>query len=488
MTNQGLKFVLNLGSTAILARLLTPEDFGLIGMVIAIVTFTTMFKDLGLSAATLQRSDINHGQVSTLFWITVGLSVVIAAIMAAIAPLIGWLYKEPRVVKLTVVLAMAIILGGPAQQPLALLRRQMRFGAAAMVELTAVALGLAAAVIGALAGMGYWSLALVVLTREACMSIGTWRMCGWRPGRPVRRSGVRTMLSFGAHLAGFNILNYLARNVDKVLIGRVFGAAPLGLYNKAYQLVLLPIQQINMPLTAVAVPTLSRLQNEHERYRAYYRRGVLLTVSAGMPIVAFLFVAADKAVLTLLGSQWADAVEIFRVLGPAAFIGTFNVATGWVYVSLGRTKRQFHWGIFGASMTMIAYAIGLRWGPLGVAAAFSAVLIVLRLPAIIYCFRGTHLRLVDLGVALWRPAASSLAAGALLYLAGKFTEFTLPVGLSLTLDFLLYMLFYILIWVALPRGRQSFRDVLQIVRDIRKTPGGATATRHEETGDGSENV
>ncbi len=116
-----------------------------------------------------------------------------------------------------------------------------------------------------------------------------------------------------------------------------------------------------------------------------------------MPIVAFLFVAAEKAVLVFLGGQWVDAVPIFRALGPAAFIGTFNVATGWVYVSLGSTRRQFQWGLFATAVTVLAYLIGLPWGPIGVALAFSASLVVLRLPSVLYCFRGTHLTLEGSG-------------------------------------------------------------------------------------------
>jgi len=307
------------------------------------------------------------------------------------------------------------------------------------------------------------------VVREAAATAAVWAMCRWRPGRPVRRSGVRSLVSFGAHLSGFNILAYVSRNVEKMLIGWYWGAGPVGLYNNADRILLLPIQQINTPLTSVAVPALSRIHGEPDRYRAYYRRGVLLTVTAGMPVVVFLFVAAEKAVLAFLGGQWLDAVPIFRALGPAAFIGTFNVATGWVYVSLGATRRQFHWGLFSTGFTLLAYAIGLPWGPIGVALAFSASLVVLRLPSVLYCFRQTNLTLEDLGTALWRPAFSSIAAGALLFGVGRVLNWSMPLGLSLGFDFLVYSAFYIMVWVGLPGGRRSLALIAGIARELRSS-------------------
>lgn len=466
IANQGAKFFIAVGSTAILARLLTPEDFGLIAMVMAIIGFIGIFKDLGLSMATIQRADVNHAQVSTLFWINVGVSIFMMILIATLAPALAWYYKEPRVVRITLILAGTIIFSGLIVQHQALLRRQMRFGVLALVEIVTMFVGFAIGVGCALAGFGYWSLVLIPVVREFAMMLGVWTFCGWRPGAPARRSGARAMVSFGAHLTGFNVVNYFARNLDKILLGRYWGATSLGFYNKAYQLLLLPIQQINNPITSVAVPTLSRLQQEPERYRAYYRRGVFLTVSIGMPVVAFLFVVADKAVLTLLGDQWLESVAIFRALGPAAFMGTLNMATGWVYLSLGRTKRQFVWGIFSSAIIALAFVIGVRWGPIGVAFAYSIVLIVLPLPAIIYCFRISPLNLSDFGVAVWRPALTSLSAAAALFGIDRWYDPPLAVGIQLILDFVSYMILFVGIWVALPRGRQTLRDILQMARQL----------------------
>jgi O-antigen/teichoic acid export membrane protein len=479
MLNQSGKFLLTLGSTAVLARILTPVDFGLLAMVVSIVGFLMMFRDLGLSMATVQRAEINHQQVSTLFWVNVLIGSIITVLTVAIAPMVGWFYKEPRLVPITLAFSGAFLLSGLSVQHQALLRRQMRFNVIAIVEIISLGLSIVAAILSAVSGLGYWSLVIMHLVREGFYSAGMWLACGWKPGRPARRVGVRSLLVFGGYLTGFNLINFFIRNMDNVIIGRFVGAQALGLYAKAYQLLLLPVRQINLPLSSVAVPTLSRLQDAPNRFRAYYQRGVMLTVTAGMPAVVFLFVTAEKAVLAILGPQWLDAVVLFRVLAPAAFVGTFNMATSWVFVSLARTARQLRWGVFSALLSVLGFAIGVHWGAIGVAAAVSLVICGLRLPGLIYCFKRTPLRLSDLAIALWRPAVCSVLAGCALYLIERFV---LPggrtgpgpalssgaeAGLRILVDFGIYVLLYIGIWFSTPGGRRSMRDILNLARQLR---------------------
>ena len=274
MAGQGVRFFLQMGSTVVLARLLTPQDFGLIAMVTAVTGFVMMFKDMGLSMATVQRAEVNHAQISTLFWINVTLSLGVMLVTAALAPAIAWFYGEPRLTWITLALAGAFIFGGLTIQHQALLRRNMRFGTLALIGIISMVMGIVAAIIAAWYGAGYWALVIMQLAGAITGAIAVWVVCGWRPGLPVRRSGVREMLAFGGNLTGFNVINYFARNADNLLIGKFWGSGPLGLYSKAYGLLMLPLRQINAPLSAVAIPALSRLKDEPERYRNYYIKAV----------------------------------------------------------------------------------------------------------------------------------------------------------------------------------------------------------------------
>jgi O-antigen/teichoic acid export membrane protein len=213
--------------------------------------------------------------------------------------------------------------------------------------------------------------------------------------------------------------------------------------------------------------TLSRLQKEPDRFRAFFCRGIELMVTCGMPAVVFLFVSADTVVLTVLGEKWLEAVPIFRVLGPAAFLGTFNVATGWVFTSLGRTDRKFRWGLFASIVHAIGFFVGLPWGAIGVAASVSIVSCVLRVPSLVYAYHGTPVRVRDLGLAIWRPATAATLGGAFLFGVRTLWEPAMPIAASLVLQGIVYALGYVGTWILLPGGRQTLAGVLRLIREIR---------------------
>ena len=458
------KFVLQMGSTVVLARLLLPEDYGLIGMVTVIINFAGLFKDLGLSTATIQKAEINHKQVSTLFWINFVISCATALVVAALAPVVASFYKEPRLTWITLALASSFIFSGLTVQHQALLRRRMSFTSLAKIEIISMLVGVVTAMISAWYGLGYWALVLMQIATSIANAVGVWVACSWRPGVPLRRSGIRTMLAFGGNMTGFNLVNYFSRNLDNVLIGQYWGPQQLGLYAQAYKLVLLPIQQINSPITNVALPALSSLQGEPEKYRRYYYKAILLITTLGMPIVAFMFASADKLIFLILGKQWLDAVPIFRFLMPAAFIGTFNVATGWVYASLGRTDRQFRWGIVSSMIDVIVFLISIRWGAIGVAIGYSLSLSITQVPRFIYCYKGTQLLFIELISTLSRPAFASLTAAALVIIINQLLSSNINILVGLFLDCLLYCLLYFGIWMVLPNGKKTLSDILQVIK------------------------
>lgn len=467
MSAQVGKFILQTGATVVLARLLAPEDYGLINMVAVVIGFVQLFKDLGLSSAVIQRAEINHAQVSTLFWINVALGCSITFVVAVFSPIVAWFYSEPRLTSIVLVLATIFIFGGLTVQHQALLKRQMRFGSLAKIEIISLSFGVVTAIISAGLGADYWALVLMQLSTALVNAVGVWLACRWRPGLPVWRSGIGSMLAYGRNLTGFNCVNYFSRNLDNVLIGRYWGPQELGLYAKAYQLVLLPIQQINTPMTSVALPALSRLQAEPEQYCRYYYKAILLIATLGMPVVAFLFASADKVILIMLGRQWLDAVPIFRLLMPAAFLGTFNVASGWVYNSLGRTDRQLWEGIVTSTINVTIFLISVKWGAIGVAAAFGLSRPIILVPRMLYCYRGTPLKLIDLASLLSRPIFASLGAAVALIAINWSSPYKTSVLLGFIIDCLLYGSIYFGIWIVLPKGKRTLLDMFYTFKALK---------------------
>jgi O-antigen/teichoic acid export membrane protein len=476
LTAQGVKFVLQLGSTMVLARLLNPGDFGLIAMVTAITGFVAMFKDAGLSMATVQRRDITHDQVSTLFWVNIALSAGAMLVLAAAAPLIAIFYSEPRLVWITVALASPMLFGGLAVQHQALLRRQMRFKALASVEITSMASGICVAIALALLNFGYWSLVGMVAVTALINACMVWALCDWRPGPPKRASGVAEMVKFGGTLTGFSFLNYFTRNSDNAIIGFALGSGPLGIYSKAYSLLMLPIAQINAPVASVMVPALSRLQDDPVRYRRAYLEAISAIAIVGMPIVACGFVLADEAVAILLGPGWEQAADIFRWLTPAAFAGTVNVAPGWLCVSLGRAGTPVRWAMIAAPLTVVAFLIGIRWGIVGVAAAFSASWCLGLFAFTLMACRKSPVHLVDIGRALLAPVLASMIAlstgSALLPLLAN--TVTSPFGRTVTMLPVIGIIYGGVLWV-IPRSRGQLVQLLRFalrpsLQRRRKTP------------------
>lgn len=368
---QGAKFVLQMSSTMVLARLLAPGDFGLVAMVTAVTGFVAMFKDCGLSAATVQRAKITCAQISTLFWINCALGLVLMLVVLALSPVIAWFYHEPRLLWITVALSITFAVTGVAVQHQALLRRQMRFKALAMIEVVSMAFGVLIGIAMAWVGFGYWSLVGFTFGSTLLNSALVWLNCDWRPGPFRQKVGARSLLAFGGHVTGFEVLNYFTRNFDNVLIGRVLGSVAIGIYSKAYGLLMLPINQINSPLSTVMLPVLSRVQGKPRDYARLYLRALKALSLVTVPLVVFSFVLAKDVVLVLLGPQWVSAVVVFQLLAPAALVGTINIAPGWLCISLGQPQKQIHYGLVSAPLCVLAFVIGVRWGIEGVAAGFS---------------------------------------------------------------------------------------------------------------------
>ena len=459
LTAQVLKFAIATAATIVLARLLTPQDYGLIGMVVIVVNFVGMFPFLGLSTATMRWSKLNHQQVSTLFWVNVGMSAAIMLLTIASAPLIAWFYKEPRLIGITIGYAISILLTGLYIQHEAILSRQMRFTAIAIVEIVAHAIGFGLAIIAASRGARYWSLVINQLVMTLVTVIGVWIVCRWRPGLPVRRSGVRTILSYGGNLTGYNVMTYLARNLDNALIGKFWGGYQLGLYSRAYQMLLTPMQQINAPLVAVAVPALSRLTDSPDRYRAAYLKILEKIAMVTMPAVAFMIATSDWLVVFLLGAQWRESGRIFMLLGVAAIVQPISRSALWLFTTQGRSREMFKWGVISAVIAIVSIVLGLPWGAMGVAASYAVTDLCLSTPLLFwYVGRKGPVRAGDLYRTVTPAACAALCSLGVLIFSRQWLEVFQHLGIRLGIAFTITVAFSLMVLAVLPAGRLAMRN------------------------------
>lgn len=457
--SQVLSVLINLGSTMILARLLTPQDYGMIAMVAAITGFAGIFSDLGLSTATIQRADITHRQVSNLFWVNVCLGVIITIIVMAIAPAVARFYNTPELLWVTVVLSLNFMVTGLVVQHKALLTRQMQFLTIAKIEISSTLLGISIAVIMAIYGYRYWSLVFNTLTVSTCSVICFWLTSKWRPSLPQRKSGVSSMIRFGSDIAGFNIINYLSRNLDNILIGRYYGPDSLGVYSKAYQLLMFPISNLRDPLNKVVMPSLSSLQHEPARYRSYYVKYLSVLAFITMPLVVFMFVCSANIINLVLGPQWINASELFKILAVTALIQPVVSTQGAVVLSTGQSRRYFWWGTSYAFVIVLSFILGLPWGAKGIATSYAIANYILIYPSLYYCFRGTPIKIIDFFLAIYRPMLAALIMGlGCYYLNNYLAQFggNLILALNIAVSAGLYLIALVIISGGIGELREYF--------------------------------
>ncbi len=411
LISQSLKFLVQLGGTAVMARLVTPQDYGLIGMVSAVTGILLVFGNFGLSSAIIQQPHVNQRQMSTLFWLNTALGLGLTFLVAALAPGLAWFYKDPRLLPVTIYLGLGFLISGLGVQHNALLKRQMRFGTLSAVEISSSVVSTAVGIVFAMLHYGYWSLVIMQLSSSITFSTMSWIACRWRPGLPSRNSGIRSMVVFGGNLTFFNALNYFVRNFDNVLIGWRWGPGILGQYSKAYNLLTFPLSQINGPISNVAVPALSRLQNDPDRYRSYYLKGLKLLAYATMPLIIVLGVYSQEIIYLVLGPQWAPAANLFRILAFAAILQPIGSATGWLFTSLNRADVMARWGLISGPCFVLSFIIGLPWGAAGVATSYSIVGWLLSYTLFKMAVADTPVSLRDVVSAVSCPLAVGIVSG-----------------------------------------------------------------------------
>lgn len=404
-------YLIQMVGVIILARILTPEDFGLVAMVTSIDVFVRMFRNLGLMDAIVQREKVTQKQISTLFWINAAFGLFLTLFFMLMAPLVAWFYNEPRLLLISVLISLDYVLGGISTQHRALLKRNLQMYRWAFNEIAATTVSFGIAIILAFQGWGYWAIVGRVIAFAAVQAAGSWFFCRWIPTMPGLRTGIRPMLVFGMNMLGKNFLNFFAENIDKILIGRVFGPYPLGHYSRAYHLFLAPAQQLTVPLTSVAVATLSRLQHDLDKYRRYFLNAFGMLAFIAFPISGILTLTGSDIIRVLLGPQWMEAGRIFSVFGVGIGMHVLYSSHIWLFMSLDRTGQLLRWSVVSSIVTSIGFLVGLLYGVIGMAAAYTISVHVLIGPCFWYASKPIQLSLSSLAASVWRFGVSALASG-----------------------------------------------------------------------------
>ena len=384
-------------------------------MVMVVTGFLDLFSDLGTSAAVISAWNSRRGFLSSILWFNAVLGTSVALIVFLIAPAAAVFYGDNRVEPLMQFLSLTFVIAGFRGLPQALLQKTLAFNRIAKLEITAAAVSTFVVLTAAFTGQGAWSLAYQTLAGTMFMTLGLWVMHPWRPSMVFDWRQLKSILNYGLNLTGFSVFNYFARNADNLLIGKFLGATELGYYEMAYRLMMYPLQTLWSVLGRVLFPIYAQMQDDHARFGAAF-----LKVAASIALVAFpamigLMLVAEPFVITLFGIKWEPMVPVLVILAGVGAIQSVGTTVGSIYQAKGRTDWLLRWGIVSGLMIVIAFVIGLRWGIVGVAAAYAAVVAMLTYPSFAIPFRLIDLRFSQLLLALWRPfAATTVMAGVIL--------------------------------------------------------------------------
>jgi O-antigen/teichoic acid export membrane protein len=355
----------------VLARLLTPHQFGLAGMVIVFSSFVLVFSDLALGAALVQRRRLSERDRSTVFWTAAAAGAVFTAGGIGLAYPISRFYGEPAVRPLFAVLAVSFVVTSLGTTQRALLMREMNFKS---LELRLMIGSIVAGVIGiAAAGMRYgaWAIILQQLTVAVVSTILLWRFSPWRPSFTFSLATLRRLGGFSGSVFGQRLLYYLHLSSATLLIGRVLGASALGAWSVAYSLVFLPFAQLAVPIAEVLFPAFSRLQSDPRRLAETWVRATRLVAAISVPCLVGLALVARDFVHVALGEKWHVAVPVIQALAAVGIVQSLQTLNGNILQAVDRAGVLFRYTIWFFLVNLAGFAIGLHWGVVGVAVGYT---------------------------------------------------------------------------------------------------------------------
>lgn len=372
MTGQILRIAVQVLSVAILARLLSPTDYGLLAMVAAVIGVADIFRDFGLSTAAIQAKTLSREQRTNLFWINSGIGLFLTAAVFGLAPVIAVVYRQPALVEIAQVLSLTFLLNGVATQYRADLNRKLAFSTLAVADVVSPIVALAGAIWLAVNGAGLWALVGQQLIQYSVMLAIVAGGARWLPGLPRKSISMDGMLRFGWNIVMTQLINYVSNNADYFIIGLRSGAVALGNYSRAFQLLMNPLNQVRSPVTRIAIPVLAQLQDDDAQYGVFLLRGqVALGHSMGFILGVAAGAAAPITVLLLGGEEWSGVAPLLALLAVAGVFQILAFVGYWVYVTRGLTHRLLQDTIFSSSVRVILILVGSQWGVIGVAAGYA---------------------------------------------------------------------------------------------------------------------
>jgi PST family polysaccharide transporter len=358
VAGRGVNVLVQLASTILLARILSPHDFGLVAMVTALVMFAPILVDLGTTDASVQKAHITHQEISALFWLNVTIGTLLTILFAASSGLIGSFFGEPSLNGIALILSLTFVMTALPVQHYALMRRAMEFRRIAIIDLSANLISSIVSVTLALMGWGYWALVAKPILQVALTAFGAWLSCPWLPGRPHLSSETKELVGFGLGVTGFTVMDTLSRSADRIALGYFNGAGSLGYFQNAYLLYMNMLNIVTEPPHNIGVSSLTKLRDNMAELKRSWSAALSSMTFFCAPAFAVLAVTGQDFAVLLLGQKWAPAGPLLCVFAIRGIANCVERTMGWLHVVAGRADRWSRWGVFSAVFHLFALAAG----------------------------------------------------------------------------------------------------------------------------------
>lgn len=450
LLSQGVRTGIQMVGLVVLSRLLPPSEYGLMAMASVVINFAYLLRDMGTGAAVIQKEKVTDATTNTVFWLNLGLGLTLTTILFTCSTLISASFKTPALTPLLWILALVFPITSSAAVHQALLERESKFRILTRIEIVSSLSGLVVALVLAYSGAGVYSLAYQTLVAGLLSTIQLWIVNPWRPKMQWSREEFNSLWKFSGHLTGFSFINFFSRNADTMVIGRVLGAVPLGIYSQAYKVMMFPLQSMTFVASRAMFPIMSRQQKDPEQMARLYFRSLTLIATITAPMMAGLWVLRESFVLVALGPQWGEVARLLAWMAPVGFIQSLISTTGTVFMATGRTDLLMRLGFIGSVLQVSAFAIGAQWGIEGVAICYMVANILNMLPCFALTLRQLNSGVSDLMTAIWKPIVFSIVMCAPLlplvhYLAQQKTspmvELLVPTGVGAVIFVICMVLF-----------------------------------------------
>ena len=355
----------------ILARLLLPEEFGIVGLTTIFIGLIISINELGLSAAIIQRKDVNQIHLSTSFWASMGTGIILCFLTILLSPFVADFFQQELVKPVLIVSSIGLIIGSLSVVPRAILERKIEFKSITIVEISAAIVSGVVSIFLAIKGMGIWSLVFGTLSSNLISTVILWKISAWKPLLKFSFEHFKELFGFGGHVMGAQIINYIASHIDYLFVGKLLGALSLGYYSLANALVSFPLEKISWMIMRVTFPAFSTIQQDNEILRKGYLKVIKIISLITFPMLAGLFAVAPEFIVFFYGEKWTPMIILVQILCMVGALHCIGAVTSTVQYSKGRADIQFKWQVFTAIMMLVAVIIGSNYGIVGIVSSIT---------------------------------------------------------------------------------------------------------------------